>query len=122
MISSTVGIDTGSEGDFQVLRVPPINGDTSSEHSACSDKSKFPNFYKMPLVFAANELPQSAPPLSSNESLFVFERRKSLIQELPAISEDQLVDEKGVSSILNCINTFNCSGYMAQCSRQHNRV
>lgn len=40
MISSTVGIDTGSDGDFQVLRVPAIGaaGDTSSEHSICSDK------------------------------------------------------------------------------------
>jgi hypothetical protein len=40
MITSTIGID-GSDGDFQVLRVPTIAGDTSSEHSLCSDKGKY---------------------------------------------------------------------------------
>jgi hypothetical protein len=84
MITST--IDNGSTSDFQVLRVPALgSGDISSEQSVCSEKGSL-----------VSDGPHSAPPLNNSESLFVFERRKSLIQELPAITEDQL-DEKNVS-------------------------
>ncbi|CAD5206249.1 unnamed protein product [Bursaphelenchus okinawaensis] len=82
--------NSNSIGDFQVLNIPNESDEYSSKVSSPVEEDNRP--------------PHSAPPNMEDNTHFTFERRKSMIQELPAISEDLREEERPPSA---CSSTEN---------------